>query len=303
MEHSSLGRGSAVREAMATQTSVVLWVLGAVLARLVVPSASTESNVLYSSESLMHGQHLRYKQYSLVMQEDCNLVAYDNGNPTWASGTWHKGINCYLQLQSDGELIIFGYNRYTRVGPSELWRSNAKSSPGSYALVLRYDGSLHVYGPARWSVPRLTGGAGAPGSTWPATTDAVLYTNDVAPIGVTIVNGVYELALQDNCNLALRNTGDDGVLWQTGTSNGLHDCFVTLEPNGELKIKYMGGETLWTSGVASDSGEYVLALGPRGQLVVYGPSLWNTPKAGVLAAGVETWGSAGNTTSTALTDE
>lgn len=131
----------------------------------------------------------------------------------------------------------------------------------------------------------------------------MLYTNDVAPIGVTIVNGVYELALQDNCNLALRNTEEDGVLWQTGTSNWLRDCFVTLEPNGELKIKYMGGETLWTNEVPSDSGEYVLALSPRGQLVVYGPSLWNTPKAGVLAAGVETWGSAGNTTTTALTDE
>ncbi|CAL9104326.1 unnamed protein product [Musa textilis] len=290
---------------MATQTSLVALALGAVLARLVVPSASTESNVLYSGENLTHGQHLRYEQYSLVMQEDCNLVVYNNGNPTWASGTWHKGINCYLQLQFDGELIVFGYNRYTRAGPSELWRSGSKSASGTYALVLRYDGSLHVYGPARWSVPRITGGAGAraPRSTWPATTDAVLYTNDVAPIGATIVNGVYELALQDDCNLALSNTRDGGVLWQTGTSNWLHDCFVTVEANGELKIKYMGGETLWTSGVASDAGEYVLALSPRGQLVVYGPSLWNTQKAGVLAAGIETWGSAGNTTSTAVTDE
>ncbi|RRT84198.1 hypothetical protein B296_00003929 [Ensete ventricosum] len=289
---------------MATQTSLVLLALGAVLAQLVVPSASTESNVLYSGESLMHGQHLGYKQYSLVMQEDCNLVVYDNGNPTWASGTWHKGVNCHLQLQSDGELIIFGYNRYTRIGPSQVWRSNSRSSSGSYALVLRYDGSIHVYGPERWSAPRTTGGgAGAPRSTWSTTTDAVLYTNDVAPIGATIVNGGYELALQDNCNLALRDTVDNAVLWQTGTTNWLHDCFVTMEPNGELKIKYMGGETMWTNGVASDSGEYVLALSTGGQLVVYGPSLWNAQKAGVLAAGVETWGSAGNTTSTGVTDE
>ncbi|KAK5601552.1 hypothetical protein CRENBAI_024120 [Crenichthys baileyi] len=54
----------------------------------------------------------------LIMQEDCNLVLYNNDNhPKWASDTFTPGSHaCRLQLSDDGILRLYK-------GANELWNS------------------------------------------------------------------------------------------------------------------------------------------------------------------------------------
>ncbi|MEQ2176780.1 hypothetical protein XENOCAPTIV_016933, partial [Xenoophorus captivus] len=54
----------------------------------------------------------------LIMQEDCNLVLYNNDNrPKWASDTFTPGSHvCRLHLSDDGVLHLYK-------GAKELWNS------------------------------------------------------------------------------------------------------------------------------------------------------------------------------------
>lgn len=267
---------------MATQLSLTLLTFYTMFTLLAWPGMA--GNVLYSKlgSKLLSGESLTYRQYSLVMQEDCNLVVYDGNVTIWDSGTSGKGIKCFLTLKSNGELILYGYEQFN---PFRflVWRSGATSVQGSYVLVLEYDGGLRVYGPAVWSAPSESAKPGSGGYGRPDVTDSVLWTGDVAPLGTTIVNTVYKLVLEDNCNLTLSDSSTKRVLWYTDTSNYLRDCYVNLEPTGELKLEYMGGETLWNSNSTSPYGAYVLVLSPNGDLVVHGPSIWTAQKSAVVA--------------------
>ncbi|KAJ0987828.1 hypothetical protein J5N97_006184 [Dioscorea zingiberensis] len=138
-----------------------------------------------------------------------------------------------------------------------------------------------MYGPQLWtshysSVHPLNTTTGAGVLGWPKTTDSVLYSGDLAPIGTTIVNGDNELTLLDDCNLVLTSKGD--TKWQTGVTDPttLQDCFVNLEANGEFRVKHWGGDILWSNGVSSPIyAEFVLVLQANAKLVVYGPGIWS----------------------------
>ncbi|ONK62136.1 uncharacterized protein A4U43_C07F720 [Asparagus officinalis] len=127
----------------------------------------------------------------------------------------------------------------------------------------------------------------------PAIIDSTFWTDDNAPIGTIIENRDYKLVLQDNCNLTLSTADSSGeVLWFTDSKDLMFDCFVNLEANGELRVKYLGGVPLWGSGVTGPpNSDYVLTIRPEGKLAVYGPSLWSsTTNDGVAAAVAESYG-------------
>ncbi|XP_047009511.1 B-type lectin plumieribetin [Ictalurus punctatus] len=43
----------------------------------------------------------------LIMQEDCNLVMYDDGPGLWHTNTHHSGVKvCRLTLRNDGMLVV-----------------------------------------------------------------------------------------------------------------------------------------------------------------------------------------------------
>lgn len=44
---------------------------------------------------------------TVTMQNDCNLVEHFQGTPVWHSNTFGRGTNCYLKMQSDGNLVIY----------------------------------------------------------------------------------------------------------------------------------------------------------------------------------------------------
>ncbi|KAF5202293.1 Mannose-binding lectin [Thalictrum thalictroides] len=101
-------------------------------------------NVLVSGSSLSTGSTLQIKDYVLIMQEDCNLVIYDRGQPIWATNTGGLARNCICYLGNDGNLMV-----RTSFGGRIIWSSNTRRSDISrYVLVLQRDRNLVIYGPA-----------------------------------------------------------------------------------------------------------------------------------------------------------
>jgi hypothetical protein len=102
----------------------------------------------------------------VVMQTDGNLVMYRaDGAPIWWSGT-HGNPGMYANLQSDGNFVIrsasvavwstqtgghpnlsyFGSDRL-KAGQQLIHNQYLRSSDGRYALLLKPDGNVVLYGP------------------------------------------------------------------------------------------------------------------------------------------------------------
>ncbi|KAH7692356.1 alpha-D-mannose-specific plant lectins domain-containing protein [Dioscorea alata] len=106
--------------------------------------------ILYSGESLRSGEAMHYASYTYIMQSDCNLVLYDNGNPIWASGTYARGTHCHVIMQSDGNLVIYDKNN------NAVWASNTNMGQGNYVLILQKDRNVVIYGGALWATNTYT---------------------------------------------------------------------------------------------------------------------------------------------------
>ncbi|KAG6468556.1 mannose-specific lectin-like [Zingiber officinale] len=125
----------------------VLVILFAVL--LLLPS-SMANNILYEGETLKTGQTLTEGVYTLTMQTNCNLVLSDNGHAVWSSNTGGKGTNCYLSVQTDGNLVI--YDKATNV----IWSSDTWSRwGGPYILILQRNRNVVLYD-SKWSTNTYT---------------------------------------------------------------------------------------------------------------------------------------------------
>ncbi|WP_063915823.1 lectin [Paenibacillus elgii] len=104
-----------------------------------VPSfAAAGQNFLSEGQSLAKGQWLQSNngQYTLILQDDGNLVLYGRGKALWDSKT--NGLAAKeLVMQSDGNLVLYGY-------PGVLWSSNTHGYPGS-SLFVQDDGNVVIY--------------------------------------------------------------------------------------------------------------------------------------------------------------
>jgi hypothetical protein len=94
---------------------------------------------LNAGERLAPGEQLTSAngRYSLVMQEDGNLVEYDSGVPVWSSGTDVPGSD--FEAQADGNFVVYA------PGHVAEWATGT-SSPGS-VLTIQDDRNLVVYAP------------------------------------------------------------------------------------------------------------------------------------------------------------
>ncbi|CAN6486687.1 unnamed protein product [Victoria cruziana] len=117
---------------------------------------STEAigeEILFSGETLGAGQFLENGPYRLIMQTDCNLVLYVNGNkPLWASSTDRKGTNCRATLQNNGNLVVLSGNN------DVLWTSGSVRGPNNYRLIVQTDGNVVIYGAALWATNTVQSG-------------------------------------------------------------------------------------------------------------------------------------------------
>ncbi len=81
------------------------------------------------------------RQFTLVMQNDCNLVLYQGNSPKWASRTNGRGTNCVASVNADGHLQVASGAGVV------LWASSGQSPPrptGAY-LDVQNDGNLVLY--------------------------------------------------------------------------------------------------------------------------------------------------------------
>lgn len=94
-----------------------------------------------SGTTLHAGDYLRSPdwRYSLVMQEDGNLVVYsvDGYTPIWSSRTWNNAGD-YAVMQNDGNLVVYNENG------SALWNTYTYTQ-GASVLKMQSDGNLVIY--------------------------------------------------------------------------------------------------------------------------------------------------------------
>ncbi|MEU3911054.1 hypothetical protein [Streptomyces sp. NPDC029721] len=86
-----------------------------------------------------HGEYICVQNYELAMQEDGNLVIYNNtATPIWSSNTWNHSGSTFT-FQTDGNLVV-----YAAGGGPALWSSGTWGNPGS-TLAFQQDGNLVIY--------------------------------------------------------------------------------------------------------------------------------------------------------------
>ena len=118
---------------------------------------AANTNALGPGESLERGQTLYSNNgvYTLVMQEDGNLVLYKYGSQVlWVAYDIYAGLR--LVMQTDGNLVFYG-NNISCFGSgcppiTATFASNTAGQAGAYR-VLQDDGNLVVYqnGQALWN--------------------------------------------------------------------------------------------------------------------------------------------------------
>jgi hypothetical protein len=170
----------------------------------------------------------------LAMQDDGNLVLYAGGTPKWHSGT--DGTSSFV-VQDDGNLVVYrasnglptwdsktgGHKTYTGYGSYRLTGGSVlnagyyiRSSDKRYALLVKYDGNLVLYGPGYhvlWA--SNTAGTGANRAAMQIDGNFVVYAANT-PKWSSKTNGISaDLVVQDDGNLVIYNGGTP--IWSSGT--------------------------------------------------------------------------------------
>jgi surface antigen len=224
--------------------------------------AAAGGSTLSAGQQLRAGQDLVSPggQYTLVMQDDGNLVTYGNGCVIWASNTAGVGSSDYLVMQDDGNLVI-----YTSAG-KPVWASNTAGVGSSDYLAMQGDGNLVVYTSS--GKPVWASGAGnadqlcAPHSMG---LDQYIHSS----------GGQYRLLMQDDGNLVLY--GPNGATWASKTV-GSGGTSVNMQSDGNLVIYGPNGAT-WASNTAGTGSGNHLVMQDDGNLVIYtsaGKPVWAT---------------------------
>ncbi|EFJ07003.1 hypothetical protein SELMODRAFT_6930, partial [Selaginella moellendorffii] len=95
--------------------------------------------------TLAPGEFLSAKEFTAIMQFDCNFVLYNKRKINWASNTINKGKSCYLHFQLDGNLVI------KDISNTPIWALNLYCQPQPHCivnakLILEGYGNLVLYG-------------------------------------------------------------------------------------------------------------------------------------------------------------
>ena len=101
-----------------------------------VPTPTPAPNTSVSN-TLNPGQTLQVEiplkssdgRYIFRFQSDGNLALYDNGSPSWSSGTVGSGIGGRLVMQFDGNLVLYSKTSIP------LWDSGTFNNPGAYFKI------------------------------------------------------------------------------------------------------------------------------------------------------------------------
>ena len=124
--------------ASSTSSAAALLLLSAAALLSLLTSPVSADDRLNAGQSLEGGQSLAQGPYLFTMQQDCNLVLYDNNGAVWATGTNGKASGCVVTMQTDGNLVIYS-------GSSVIWASNTNRQNDNYYLILQRDRNVVIY--------------------------------------------------------------------------------------------------------------------------------------------------------------
>jgi len=222
-----------------------------------------DNSTLGPNEKLRVPEELISKngQYALKMQEDGNLVCYDNQRKAlWSSLTDGSGaIECIMQ--SDGNLLLKDKNG--RV----VWATNTNGYNNA-KLVIQNDGNLVIYNErelAVWAKGRIKDNLSS---------DENLLAHEF----IRSQNGKYTLALQGDGNLV---SYDDQrkSLWNSDTvGSGAIECI--MQSDGNLLLKDKNGRVVWATNTDGYSNA-TLSIEDDGNVVLYqkgGAAFWSNGK-------------------------
>ncbi|KAH7421231.1 hypothetical protein KP509_13G047100 [Ceratopteris richardii] len=121
--------------------SVETVVATVVLVVLIASGRGQAADVLLEGYTLRAGAALVQGRYKFIMQSDCNLVLYKNGNqPLWASNTYRKGTGCVFTLQYDGNAVLYSGTRKPLFATNTYGRND-----GSHYIIMQADGNVVMY--------------------------------------------------------------------------------------------------------------------------------------------------------------
>jgi hypothetical protein len=208
-------------------------------------------DTLGQGEKLRVSEELRSTSgnYTLRMQEDGNLVAYDNHrNALWSSNTVGSGaIECVLQ--GDGNLLLKDRNGRVVWATYTDGYKNAK-------LVIQDDGNLVIYnerGLAVWAKGMIKDSLSR---------DEKLLANEF----IRSQNRKYTLIMQGDGNLVAQDNQGKG-LWNSRTAgSGAIEC--VLQGDGNLLLRDRNGRGLWATNTDGYSNATLL-IQDDGNVVLY----------------------------------
>ncbi|KAH0465907.1 hypothetical protein IEQ34_006010 [Dendrobium chrysotoxum] len=164
---------------LSSPTILLLLLSAATLFSLLTTPASA-ANRLNAGQFLGPGQSLAQGPYLFIMQQDCNLVLYDNNKAVWATGTNGRASGCILKMQTDGNLVIYS-------GTRVIWASNTNRQIGFYYLILQRDRNVVIYDSSNnaiWATGTNIGNAAV---------DVIPHSNGTAAASGAAQNKVKEL--------------------------------------------------------------------------------------------------------------
>ncbi|KAL5727881.1 hypothetical protein ACHQM5_001025 [Ranunculus cassubicifolius] len=93
----------------------------------------------------------------------------------------------------------------------------------------------------------------------------------------SLINGVFRLTMQTDCNLVLYDNGR--AIWATNTAGRGTGCSVVMRENGDLAVYLPNNAPIWLSNTARGNANYYLTLQSDRNLVIYAPGgtpIWAT---------------------------
>lgn len=249
----------------------VSWMLGPTLCYTIDVVTSQDPNSQFLS--LQPGQSLNTGSYLmspaahsvLMLQNDGNLVLYNDSVPQWSSGT--NGTDASrLIMQTDGNLVL-----YNATGKA-LWNS-ATNGNANARVTLQSDGNLVIYSSndaplwatATYHVPSYSGSV-----------LHLLKGGTLLPMqSLQMADRTHVLMMQTDGNLVLYSGGTP--IWASYTQ-GHPGAYAVMQADGNLVIYAPTRQPLWATYTNANPGSTIV-LQNDGNVVIYNAAVkpvWQT---------------------------
>jgi hypothetical protein len=262
----------AVRRREAKEVMMIFKKAGLALATVLIFASATTTvlagtgpakNTLGPGEKLKTMEELKSisGKYTLILQDDGNLVAHDNrGKVLWYSGTMGSGaVECVMQ--GDGNLLL------NDASAKAVWATYTDGH-GNAKLVIQDDGNLVIYnerGLAVWAKGRIKDSLSSG-------------ENLLANEFLRSQNRIFTLKMQSDGNLVVENN-QGKAFWNSHTDgSGAVECL--LQSDGNLVLKDSKGSAVWAT-KTEDYPKASLLMDDDGQVVLYeerGSPFWTNGK-------------------------